>query len=95
MIETECFQELNVFGPDGTPSPDLMLDQPPPVEPSGCFPFRKKAKNWKIPNKVKTSNSHAHLSLSEEPNSSVLLLPVSGASSGINSMGQELSSPAS
>lgn len=46
MIDTECFSELNVFGPDGTPSPDLMLDQPPPVEPTGCFPFRKKAKNW-------------------------------------------------
>lgn len=46
MIDTECFSELNVFGPDGTPSPDLMLDMPPPVEPTGCFPFRKKAKNW-------------------------------------------------
>ncbi|XP_054721580.1 G protein-coupled receptor kinase 2-like [Uloborus diversus] len=95
MIETECFSELNVYGPDGTPSPDLMIDQPPPVEPSGCFPFRKKTKNWKIPNKVKTSNSHAHLSLSEEPSSSVLLLPPCGASSGLNSTGQELSSPAS
>ncbi|GIY30457.1 g protein-coupled receptor kinase 2 [Caerostris darwini] len=98
MIDTECFSELNVYGPDGTPSPDLMLDQPPPVEPTGCFPFRKKTKTWKIPSKVKTSNSHtAHLSLSEEPNSSVLLLPVTGSSSAgyANSMGQELSSPAS
>ncbi|KAL5022104.1 hypothetical protein ScPMuIL_001259 [Solemya velum] len=30
MIETECFTELNVFGPDGTPTQDLLLDQPPP-----------------------------------------------------------------
>ncbi|GFX55348.1 hypothetical protein TNCV_3969021 [Trichonephila clavipes] len=50
----------------------------------------------KIPTNVKTSNSHtAHLSLSEEPNSSVLLLPSAGATSTISSVGQELSSPAS
>jgi len=30
MIETECFKELNVFGPDGTLSPDLVEEQPPP-----------------------------------------------------------------
>ena len=29
MIEMECFSELNVFGPDGTPSPDLVGDTPP------------------------------------------------------------------
>lgn len=53
------------------------------------FQFRR------LPNKAKTSYSHAQLSLSEEPSSSVLLLPVSGASSGMNSTGQELSSPVS
>jgi len=34
------FQELNVFGPNNTPSPDLRLDLPPEPEPtSGCLPF--------------------------------------------------------
>ncbi|GIX91576.1 g protein-coupled receptor kinase 2 [Caerostris extrusa] len=59
----------------------------------GVFLFLGKMR--KMPSKVKTSNSHtAHLSLSEEPNSSVLLLPVTGSSSAgcANSMGQELSS---
>lgn len=32
MIETECFNDLNVFGPGGTRSPDLdwwQLPEPP------------------------------------------------------------------
>ncbi|KAB5567914.1 hypothetical protein PHYPO_G00238270 [Pangasianodon hypophthalmus] len=29
MIETECFSDLNVFGPQGTRSPDLDWGQPP------------------------------------------------------------------
>uniref|UniRef100_A0A669F6F3 G protein-coupled receptor kinase n=1 Tax=Oreochromis niloticus TaxID=8128 RepID=A0A669F6F3_ORENI len=29
MIETECFRDLNVFGPHGTRSPDLDWNQPP------------------------------------------------------------------
>ncbi|XP_076103818.1 G protein-coupled receptor kinase 5-like isoform X2 [Mytilus galloprovincialis] len=33
MIETECFKELNTFGPDGGPSPDL--EDPPPPENRG------------------------------------------------------------
>ena len=44
MIETECYRELNQFGEDGGPSPDLMLDGPPPEEYQGCFPFRRKIK---------------------------------------------------
>lgn len=44
MTETECFQELNVFGPQGTRTPDLLLDQPPPPEESSCFPFRRRRK---------------------------------------------------
>ena len=42
MIETECFKELNVFGPDETRTPDLILDQPPPPENHSCFPFRRR-----------------------------------------------------
>jgi len=37
MIETECFKELNVFGPEGTPSPDLIEEQPPPPARHGFF----------------------------------------------------------
>ncbi|XP_075071649.1 LOW QUALITY PROTEIN: G protein-coupled receptor kinase 5 [Mixophyes fleayi] len=29
MIETECFKELNIFGPNGTLSPDLNRSHPP------------------------------------------------------------------
>jgi len=45
MVETECFKELNVFGPGGDKrSPDLIVDQPPPPENHSCFPFRRKKK---------------------------------------------------
>lgn len=40
IIEKEVFKELNVFGPNNTPSPDLRLDIVPEPEPtSGCLPF--------------------------------------------------------
>ena len=29
MIETEVFQELNTFGPQGQPTPDLIGEAPP------------------------------------------------------------------
>lgn len=44
MIETECFKELNVFGPDETRSPDLILEQPPAPENHSCFPFRRRVR---------------------------------------------------
>lgn len=37
MIETECFKELNVFGPGGTPTVDLMEDQAPEPPKRGFF----------------------------------------------------------
>jgi hypothetical protein len=42
MIETECFKELNVFGPNNTPTIDLIIDAIPEPEKKGCFPFRRK-----------------------------------------------------
>ncbi|KAG1681082.1 G protein-coupled receptor kinase 2 [Nymphon striatum] len=42
MLETECFKELNVFGPNTTRTPDLLVDQPPVEESKGCFPFRRR-----------------------------------------------------
>ena len=40
IINGLCFHELNVFGPNNTPSPDLRLDLLPEPEPSsGCLPF--------------------------------------------------------
>merc|ERR1719282_1556567 len=43
IIEKEVFNELNVFGPNNTPSPDLQLERPPEPEPSsGCLPFFRK-----------------------------------------------------
>lgn len=44
MIETECYKELNVFGPNNTPTPDLILDAVPEPEKKGCFPFRRKVR---------------------------------------------------
>lgn len=37
MIETECFKELNVFGPDGTLSWDLNRSQPPEPPKKGLL----------------------------------------------------------
>ncbi|XP_071539196.1 G protein-coupled receptor kinase 2 isoform X2 [Panulirus ornatus] len=42
MIETKCFEELNQFGPNNTPSNDLRLDLPPPEDSKSCFPFRRR-----------------------------------------------------
>lgn len=42
MVETECFSELNVFGAQNLPTPDLLLNAQPIIEKPGCFPFRRK-----------------------------------------------------
>ncbi|XP_075148270.1 G protein-coupled receptor kinase 2 isoform X1 [Haematobia irritans] len=44
MMETECFRELNVFGPDDNPTPDLLINAIPQPDTTGCFPFRRKKK---------------------------------------------------
>ena len=60
MIETGCYQELNLFGPNGSLPPDLMIDQLPVEEYEGCFPFRRKKKDkWK---NVKLSMSEGRFS---------------------------------
>lgn len=42
MIETGCYKDLNVFGPNKTRSPDLVLDLMPEPEKTGCFPFSRR-----------------------------------------------------
>lgn len=42
MIETGCYKELNIFGPNKTRSPDLVLDLMPEPEKTGCFPFSRR-----------------------------------------------------
>lgn len=37
MIETEVFKELNIFGANGTPSPDLIPELPPPPPKQSFF----------------------------------------------------------
>ncbi|KAI4461694.1 g protein-coupled receptor kinase/ribosomal protein s6 kinase [Holotrichia oblita] len=44
MLETDCFRQLNVFGPAGTRSPDLILTPATTPESTGCFPFRRKVR---------------------------------------------------
>ncbi|KAG1660061.1 G protein-coupled receptor kinase 2 [Nymphon striatum] len=53
MLETECFKELNVFGPNTTRTPDLLVDQPPVEESKGCFPFRRRVSFFVINNLLK------------------------------------------
>ncbi|GLV32684.1 G protein-coupled receptor kinase 2 [Carabus blaptoides fortunei] len=42
MIETDCFRQLNAFGPADTLTPDLVLTATPTPEKTRCFPFRRK-----------------------------------------------------
>lgn len=44
LIETECYRELNTFGLDECPTPDLLINAPPVEEKPGCFPFRRKVR---------------------------------------------------
>ncbi|KAG5882457.1 hypothetical protein JTB14_036459 [Gonioctena quinquepunctata] len=44
MIETDCFRQLNMFGPSSTRTPDLVLQPVIVSENEGCFPFRRKKK---------------------------------------------------
>ncbi|KAK3590168.1 hypothetical protein CHS0354_041222 [Potamilus streckersoni] len=47
MIETECFKELNVFSPDGGPTPDLLEERPPPPPSRNFFDrlFRRRPRD--------------------------------------------------
>ncbi|KAM6184060.1 G protein-coupled receptor kinase 5 isoform 2-T2 [Erethizon dorsatum] len=61
MIETECFKELNVFGPDGTLSSDLNRSQPPEPPKKGLLQrlFRRQHQNnSKSSPNSKTSHNH-------------------------------------
>lgn len=42
IIETDCFRQLNIFGANGTRSPDLNLQPGPVTKSRVCFPFRRK-----------------------------------------------------
>ncbi|XP_056636754.1 G protein-coupled receptor kinase 2 [Diorhabda sublineata] len=44
MIETDCFRQLNIFGPNSSRTPDLVLQPVAVSENEGCFPFRRKKK---------------------------------------------------
>lgn len=75
MIETECFRELNVFGANECPTPDLLINAPPVVEKPGCFPFRRKkkqtAREKPVPfNEKLLSSSQTTVSCSQAPNES-------------------------
>lgn len=58
MIETECFKELNVFGPNGTLSPDLDRSHPPEPPKKGLFQriFKRQHQN----NSKSSPNSKAN-----------------------------------
>ncbi|XP_066140405.1 G protein-coupled receptor kinase 2 [Euwallacea fornicatus] len=44
IIETDSYRQLNVFGPNNTRSPDLVLEPAPQAQSGDCFPFRRKKK---------------------------------------------------
>lgn len=73
MVETDCFKELNVFGPDGTLPNDLNFDCPPEEESKGCFPFFKRNKR----NNVKVSKSNANIDDDSGKNENKRVLSVS------------------
>ncbi|KYQ49051.1 G protein-coupled receptor kinase 2 [Trachymyrmex zeteki] len=59
MIETECFKELNVLGPNNTPTPDLLINHTPPNnDDRGCFPFRRKRKQSDRTREIPLSECH-------------------------------------
>lgn len=61
MMETECFRELNVFGPEECPTPDLLINALPEPDKAGCFPFRRKVSHRPIVssmNSIIDSNFH-------------------------------------
>ncbi|CAG5077756.1 Similar to Gprk2: G protein-coupled receptor kinase 2 (Drosophila melanogaster) [Cotesia congregata] len=59
MIETECFKELNVLGPDCSPTPDLLINYPLTNNDSrGCFPFRRKKKQNARTRQIPISDGH-------------------------------------
>ncbi|XP_040570439.1 G protein-coupled receptor kinase 2 [Lepeophtheirus salmonis] len=56
MIETKVFDELNVFAPNYTRSPDLRMDMIPEPEPEGCLPYiRRKMKIGRCSNTFSSS----------------------------------------
>ncbi|KAF7996925.1 hypothetical protein HCN44_002571 [Aphidius gifuensis] len=68
MIETECFKELNVLGPNSSPTPDLLVNNPPiNHESQGCFPFRRKKKESARTREIPISECHL-LQLSQSQN---------------------------
>ena len=61
MIETECFQELNVFASDGGPSADL-IDEAPPVPAKPGF-FRRIFQRKKVEPALFTQRAIVHLNV--------------------------------
>uniref|UniRef100_A0A8C3C042 G protein-coupled receptor kinase 5 n=1 Tax=Cairina moschata TaxID=8855 RepID=A0A8C3C042_CAIMO len=62
MIETECFKELNVFGPNGTISPDLNKSFPPEPPKKGLLQriFKRQVRSFmtKIRNTILDGQCH-------------------------------------
>jgi len=70
IIEKEVFKELNVFGPNNTPSPDLRLDLLPEPEPSsGCLPFFRRRRRG-LNSSGSESTPPTALNLSRQPRGS-------------------------
>lgn len=67
LIETECFDELNVYGPNNTPSPDLVFNamaESSDDESISCIGFKKKTSS-------QNSNKSCFLQLSKNSKSSI------------------------
>uniref|UniRef100_A0A3Q3N6U3 G protein-coupled receptor kinase n=1 Tax=Labrus bergylta TaxID=56723 RepID=A0A3Q3N6U3_9LABR len=67
MIETECFRDLNVFGPQGTRPPDLDWNQPPEPPRRSLLDriFRRHVSEHKNLNSLTHTytNTHTHTTL--------------------------------
>ncbi|PVD29871.1 hypothetical protein C0Q70_09128 [Pomacea canaliculata] len=75
MIETECYKELNLFGPDGEATPDLREDLPPTPPPRGFFERlfrRRRDSGLHLPSRMSTggledSASHLDVNIGQHP----------------------------
>lgn len=65
MIDTDVFTEINVFGPNNTPTPDLIGDAPPvPVDTDDCSCFCRKKKDVRSKYGVESEPSTSNLTMS-------------------------------
>lgn len=90
LIETECFDELNVYGPNSTPSADLVLNseniEPIEEEKSSCLKIKRSNNKKKVKKNVLTEQSRNEIKNSENGKLSCLSMFANKKSSISNNL---------